>query len=32
MPVSETAYPRTGLGTDQRGGSPNFPALEQQVS
>jgi isoleucyl-tRNA synthetase len=29
--VTETAYPRTELGADQRGGSPNFPALEQQV-
>jgi isoleucyl-tRNA synthetase len=29
--VSQTAYPRTDLGADQRGGSPDFPALEQQV-
>jgi isoleucyl-tRNA synthetase len=29
--VSQSAYPRTGLGADQRGGSPDFPALEQQV-
>jgi isoleucyl-tRNA synthetase len=29
--VTESAYPRTELGADQRGGSPNFPALEQQV-
>ncbi len=29
--MSQTAYPRTDLGADQRGGSPNFPALEQQV-
>jgi isoleucyl-tRNA synthetase len=29
--VSQPAYPRTDLGADQRGGSPDFPALEQQV-
>ena len=29
--MSQSAYPRTDLGADQRGGSPNFPALEQQV-
>jgi len=29
--VSQSAYPRTDLGADQRGGSPDFPALEQQV-
>jgi isoleucyl-tRNA synthetase len=29
--VSQSAYPRSDLGTEQRGGSPNFPALEQQV-
>jgi isoleucyl-tRNA synthetase len=29
--VSQTAYPRTDLGADQRGGSPDFPALERQV-
>ncbi len=27
----ESAYPRSELGADQRSGSPNFPALEQQV-
>jgi isoleucyl-tRNA synthetase len=29
--VSQSAYPRTDLGADQRGGSPDLPALEQQV-
>ena len=29
--MSQPAYPRTDLGADQRGGSPDFPALEQQV-
>ena len=29
--MSQSAYPRTDLGADQRGGSPDFPALEQQV-
>jgi isoleucyl-tRNA synthetase len=29
--VTESAYPRTELGADQRGGSPDFPELEQQV-
>jgi isoleucyl-tRNA synthetase len=29
--VSQPAYPRTDLGADQRGGSPDFPALEEQV-
>ena len=29
--ATERAYPRTDLGADQRGGSPDFPALEQQV-
>jgi isoleucyl-tRNA synthetase len=29
--VSQTTYPRTDLGADQRGGSPDFPALEQEV-
>ncbi|MBV9640259.1 MAG: isoleucine--tRNA ligase [Mycobacteriaceae bacterium] len=29
--MTESAYPRTDLGADQRGGSPNFPALELQV-
>ncbi|MBV8965774.1 MAG: isoleucine--tRNA ligase, partial [Mycobacteriaceae bacterium] len=29
--MSETGYPRSELGADQRGGSPDFPALEQQV-
>jgi isoleucyl-tRNA synthetase len=29
--VSQSAYPRTNLGADQRGGSPDFPALERQV-
>jgi isoleucyl-tRNA synthetase len=29
--VSPAAYPRTDLGADQRGGSPNFPTLERQV-
>jgi isoleucyl-tRNA synthetase len=27
----DSAYPRTDLGADQRGGSPNFPRLELQV-
>ncbi|MDT5010062.1 MAG: isoleucyl-tRNA synthetase [Mycobacterium sp.] len=27
----ESAYPRTELGADQRGGSPNFPKLELEV-
>ena len=29
--MTENAYPRTELGADQRGGSPNFPELEHQV-
>jgi isoleucyl-tRNA synthetase len=29
--VSQSVYPRTDLGADQRGGAPDFPALEQQV-
>ena len=29
--MSQPAYPRTDLGADQRGGSPNFPALEREV-
>lgn len=29
--MTNSAYPRTDLGADQRGGSPNFPALEAQV-
>ena len=29
--MTDTAYPRADLGADQRGGSPNFPALEHQV-
>jgi len=29
--MSDSAYPRTDLGADQRGGSPDFPALEAQV-
>ena len=29
--MSQPAYPRTDLGADQRGGSPDFPVLEQQV-
>jgi isoleucyl-tRNA synthetase len=29
--LSERAYPRVELGADQRGGSPNFPALELDV-
>ncbi len=29
--MSHTADPRTDLGADQRGGSPDFPALERQV-
>ncbi len=29
--MSQSGYPRTDLGTDVRGGSPDFPALERQV-
>jgi isoleucyl-tRNA synthetase len=29
--VTGSAYPRTELGADQRGGSPNFPKLELEV-
>ncbi len=29
--MTDSAYPRTDLGADQRGGSPDFPALEAQV-
>ena len=29
--MTDTAYPRTDLGADQRGGSPDFPELENQV-
>ena len=29
--MSQSVYPRTDLGADQRGGAPDFPALEQQV-
>ncbi len=29
--MTDSAYPRTGLGADQRGGSPDFPALEAEV-
>ncbi|BBZ39161.1 isoleucine--tRNA ligase [Mycobacterium conspicuum] len=29
--MAENAYPRTELGPDPRGGTPNFPALEAQV-
>jgi isoleucyl-tRNA synthetase len=29
--VSQSGYPRSDLGADVRGGSPDFPALERQV-
>jgi isoleucyl-tRNA synthetase len=29
--VTDIAYPRSELGVEQRGGSPDFPELEQQV-
>ncbi|RFD27271.1 isoleucine--tRNA ligase [Mycobacterium uberis] len=29
--MTDSAYPRTDLGAGQRGGSPDFPALEAQV-
>ncbi len=29
--MAASGYPRTELGADQRGGSPNFPALEHEV-
>ncbi|KZS60056.1 isoleucine--tRNA ligase [Mycobacterium pseudokansasii] len=29
--MTDSAYPRSDLGADQRGGSPDFPAMEAQV-
>lgn len=29
--MTESAYPRSEVGADQRGGSPDFPAMEAQV-